>query len=201
MSNRMLLDRTTQLETGRMILRPYRRDDGPCLYAASQRNREHFERYESGNFLMKIHTEEEAETLARELAAAWTRRAYFVLGIWDKASGMWAGQVYVGPIDWCLPHFEMGYVADVDHEGRGLISEAVRAVLRMLFKTMGAHRVQIRCDDTNERSARVAERCGFAQEGHLREDKRHPDGSVSGTLVYRMLRSDWQALHGRPIDL
>ena len=37
-------------------------------------------------------------------------------------------------------------------------------------------------DDTNARSARVAERCGFRLEGRVREDHRQPDGSLTGTF-------------------
>jgi aminoglycoside 6'-N-acetyltransferase len=37
----------------------------------------------------------------------------------------------------------------------------------------------------------VAERCGFTQEGHLRETKRNTDGTISGTLYYGLLRREF----------
>jgi len=79
------------------------------------------------------------------------------------------------------------------HEGRGFITEAVQATLRFIFEHLGAHRVRIHCDDTNERSYRVAERCGFVREGHIRENKRHPDGTKSGTLYFGLLKSELEA--------
>jgi RimJ/RimL family protein N-acetyltransferase len=89
----------------------------------------------------------------------------------------------------------MGYVADVDHESQGSVSEAVRAVLRCLvFGPLQAHRVSLRCDDANERSIQVAERCGFKREAHLRENKRAPDGSLTGTFVYALLCREFEAL-------
>ncbi len=56
-----------------------------------------------------------------------------------------------------------------------------------------AQRVCLECDDTNLRSIHVAERCGFVQEGHIRENKRNPDGTISGKLHYGMLKSEYSA--------
>jgi ribosomal-protein-alanine N-acetyltransferase len=99
----------------------------------------------------------------------------------------------VGPVNWKTPEFEMGYIVDQAHEGQGYVSEAVRGALGLVFDHLGAQRASIHCDDTNLRSARVAERCGFALEGHVREDHRHPDDSVTGTLHYGILRREFEA--------
>ncbi len=56
---------------------------------------------------------------------------------------------------------EIGYWLRPDREGGGVISAAVRALLRVAFEVDGAERVVIRCDQANTRSAAVAERCGF----------------------------------------
>jgi len=63
----------------------------------------------------------------------------------------------------------------------------VRAVVKELFENVKAHRIQIEIDETNARSISVAERCVFVREGHLREKKKHPDGTYSGTLFYGLL--------------
>jgi RimJ/RimL family protein N-acetyltransferase len=52
--------------------------------------------------------------------------------------------------------------------------------------------VRLECDDTNVRSQRVAERCGFTRIGHARENRRNPDGSLSGTLYYSLLKSEYK---------
>lgn len=186
----MLVDIPTRFETERLLLRCYRPGDGALYFAASQRNRAHLARYESGNVLMGIHSEEEAEAAVRQLHAAWAARDCFFVGVFEQATGDWVGQVYVGPADWDLPEFEIGYVADVAHEGRGYVTEAVRATLQFLFEQLHARRVSLHCDDTNVRSRRVAERCGMVLEGHLRENKRSADGAITGTLCYGLLRSD-----------
>jgi len=56
-----------------------------------------------------------------------------------------------------------------------------------------AQRVRVECDDANLRSHRVAERCAMRREGHIRENKRNPDGTLSGTVYFRLLKSEFEA--------
>ena len=161
-------------------------------YAASKRNRSHLATFESGNALMNLQNETQAEALVREFAAAWVARHYFFMGIFEQDTDEWVGQVYVGPTNWELPEFTIGYIADVKHEGKGYISEAVKRVLQMLFEDMGAHRVQSDCHEDNRRSRRLLERCGFRQEGHLVENRKNPDGSFHGDLLFGLLRREYK---------
>jgi aminoglycoside 6'-N-acetyltransferase len=190
--HKLLLDIPTCLETQRLLLRGYRSGDGPWFYKMSQANRAHLARYEAGNVVMSIQTPEDAEVVVRGLANAWTARDCFFLGAFEKQTGAFVAQVYVGPVHWDLPEFQVGYFVDREHEGRGYVTEAVTAALRFIFEHLNAHRVRLECDDTNVRSSRVAERCGFVREGHIRENKRHADGSLSGTLHYGLLRSEFE---------
>lgn len=189
--NKFLLDIPERMETKRLILRAYRAGDGAMYYAAGIRNREHLAEFESGNVLLHLKSKEHAEAVVRELAADWVCRKCFFIGILEKASAEWAGQVYVGPTNWELPEFTIGYVADVRHEGKGYISEAVTRVLDMLFRDMGAHRVKSDCHENNTRSWRLLERCGFRREGHLVENRRNADGSFHGDYLYGLLRREY----------
>jgi ribosomal-protein-alanine N-acetyltransferase len=189
--HKLLLDIPTRIETERLYLRCYQAGDGLWYYEMSQRNKPHLARYESGNAVMTIDTEEGAEIVVREFAATWAARDAFFLGAFRRDADEFVAQIYIGAVNWDLPEFELGYFADVEHEGQGYVTEAARAALRFAFEHLGARRVRLRCDDTNVRSFRVAERCGMVREGHIREDKRNADGSVSGTLHYGMLRDEF----------
>ncbi len=103
--NKFLVDIPERLESERLILRAYRAGDGPIYYAAGIRNRNHLAEYESGNVLMQLHSEEHAEATVRQLAADWVARNCFFIGLFEKTTGVWAGQVYVGPTNWALPEF------------------------------------------------------------------------------------------------
>jgi RimJ/RimL family protein N-acetyltransferase len=93
-------------------------------------------------------------------------------------------------IDWAVPRFEIGYWVRRSLEGKGYVSEAVRALTRLAFGTLGAQRVEIHCGHRNLRSQRVAERCGFVLEGRLRNQRRETTGELRDTLVYALLPSD-----------
>jgi ribosomal-protein-serine acetyltransferase len=195
--HRLLLELPERLETERLVLRPYRAGDGPVYFAVCQRNREHLVPYEADNPARKVQTVEDAEVLVRQFAADWISRRAFFLGAWHKDDGAFAAQVYVGATSWELPEFEIGYFVDRDHEGRGFVVEAVKACLSFAFEALGAHRASLRCSDTNARSSRVAERCGFVLEGHLRQTDRRirrEDGTLGGVLLYGMLREEFEAL-------
>lgn len=183
-----------RIETERLYLRPYDVGDGALDFAAGTRNREHLSVFEFGNVLNQLTSETHAETVVRELRANWNSRTNFFLGIFERATDEWTGQVYVGPTNWELPEFTIGYVAKVNYEGRGYISEAMRGVLQMLFMDMGAHRVCSDCNERNNRSRRLLERCGFKREGHLRENRRSPDGTLHGDYLYGRLRREYPQL-------
>ncbi|MHB8071655.1 MAG: GNAT family N-acetyltransferase [Candidatus Cryosericum sp.] len=148
--------------------------------------------FESDNVVMEIHNLEDAEVIARDLAANWVARRCFFLGVFDKRNDEFVAQVYIGPVNWDLPEFDIGYFADVDHEGQGYVTEAVRRVVQFIFESLKAQRVSLECSDSNTRSVRVAERCGMTKEGAFRQNRKDPDGTLSGTLHYAILRSEYE---------
>ena len=155
--HRLPMEMPTCFQSERLRLRRYEAGDGAWYYARGQKNRAHLARYESGNELMSVRGEEDAEVLVRRFVVDWLARKHFHLGAFEKGSGEFVAQICVGPTNWDLPDFHLGYLADCEHEGQGFVSEAARATLRFVFRHLGAHRVHGECDDTNVRSARVLE--------------------------------------------
>ena len=193
--HKLLLELPDRIETERLYLRPYRAGDGAWYFAMSQKNRQHLTQFEADNVAMGIGSEEEAEIIVRDLAASWVSRECFFMGIFLKESDEFVGQFYIGPHDWKIPEFRIGFFADVDHEGRGHISEATGAVLRFIFEHLKAHRVSAECDETNTRSHSVMERCGMVREAHFRKNHRHTDGSFTGTFFYGILKSEFDKIN------
>jgi RimJ/RimL family protein N-acetyltransferase len=188
----MLPEIPIRFETKRLILRRYHTGDGAWYYEGGQKNHQHLQRFESGNVILSLEDEEDGEKVIGELAAEWNAHKSFFLGAFEKSTGQFAAQIYIGVVNWQLPEFEIGYFADKDHEGRGYVTEAVRGTLVFIFQHLKAHRVSLHCSDKNERSRRVAEHCGFIREGHLRETHLQPDGTFSGDFSYGLLRSEFE---------
>jgi ribosomal-protein-serine acetyltransferase len=86
---------------------------------------------------------------------------------------------------------EIGYWIDQDHQGKGLVTMAARALVEYAIGTCGMNRVEIRCDPRNERSAAVAKRLGFKLDGVLRENTVISD-QVVDMAVWSMLAKEWQ---------
>jgi ribosomal-protein-alanine N-acetyltransferase len=63
----------------------------------------------------------------------------------------------------------LGYRLDGEHEGTGLMFEALQAVLSHAFGPLGLHRVMANHLPENLRSARLLRRLGFAVEGYARD--------------------------------
>ncbi len=181
-----------QWETERLILRPYSEDDASWYYQMSLRNRDHLRRYESGNVAMSLTGEEHTRTTLGKLATYWDEGTCYFVGVFDRTTGDFVAQVYVGPFNRKPVEFIIGYIADCVHEGRGYVTEAVTATVASIFDYLGADQVRIHCDEGNERSRRVAERCGFRLEKTFPEEKQGADGALQmcTTAVYLRLRSD-----------
>jgi len=71
-------------------------------------------------------------------------------------------QVVRGAFDSCV----LGYNLAEEAQGRGYMTETVRAVVDFAFRRWGLHRVAAAYMPRNERSAAVLARCGFKVEGH-----------------------------------
>lgn len=105
-------------------------------------------------------------------------------------SGAVAGFIGFHAVDWNHRSTSIGYWLAADQQGRGTMTEAVRALTTLAFEEWRMNRVEIRVAVENSRSAAVPERLGFVREGVLRQAERHADGFKDNT-VYSMLAAEW----------
>jgi len=69
---------------------------------------------------------------------------------------------------------EIGYWVAPQARGRGVCTRAVRLVSRWVLERPGMERLQLRADEENIASRKVAENAGFTQEGILRSSRYNP---------------------------
>lgn len=134
-------------------------------------------------------TLEETQNFVREAQAKFAARQELGLQMRRKSDGVLVGMTGFHNIDWAVPKLEIGYWARTHYTGQGYITEAVLRLTEFAFDTLGVNRVEIRMDDRNERSWRVAERAGFTLEGILRNEERAPSGLLRDTRIYAKVRS------------
>jgi ribosomal-protein-serine acetyltransferase len=106
------------------------------------------------------------------------------------------GVVGFRQIDWPNRCAEIGYWLDQAHQGRGVMTSAVAALIDHAFSSLRLNRLEIRTDVENAPSRAVAERLGFRYEGTLRQSYRVTGERYSDDAVYSLLASDPRATLG-----
>jgi ribosomal-protein-alanine N-acetyltransferase len=86
---------------------------------------------------------------------------------------------------------ELGYVLSRRYWGRGLMSEAVRAMIAFGFERMGLNRIEARCIAENVASARVMEKAGMTHECTLRQ-REFLKGAYRDIKLYAILKSEYR---------
>lgn len=71
------------------------------------------------------------------------------------------GLVYLKKLDWTKKQGELAYCIGYQYEGKGFISEAIRALSEYAFKELKIKTLQIIVHETNNASIKVAKKCGF----------------------------------------
>jgi len=184
----ILIDLPDVIETERLVLRAPRPGDGAAINEAI------LETWDALQCWMPWARERpsvaESEEVARQHSAAFVTRADLPMVVLRKDSGMYVGGTGLHRMDWAVPRFEIGYWVRRSCEGQGYVSEAVMALTRFAFATLAAQRVEIHCSHRNERSQRVAERCGYVLEARLRNHGRETTGELRDKLVYALVPDD-----------
>jgi ribosomal-protein-serine acetyltransferase len=112
-------------------------------------------------------------------------------------AGLWyqdrfAGVVGTHKINRLYRKVELGYWLGESVQGKGIMTEACRAMVTHLFAERDVNRVEICCAAGNAKSAAIPRRLGFRHEGTLREAE-HSGGTFHDLLVFGMLKRDWPA--------
>lgn len=86
---------------------------------------------------------------------------------------------------------DISYIAARELWGKGIVGEALCAVLDFGFGHMNLHSVEAGVTPGNNASTRMLEKLGFCLEGHLRESFLVEDVFVD-SLIYSLLQRDWE---------
>ena len=167
-------------------LRSFGQNDAEELYRLVDANRAHLAEWLPWAGDSRLET---IETFLRRVRQQADDDNGFQAAIVDP-EGAIAGVVGFHGVDWSNRSTSLGYWLAEDHQGRGTMTEAVRAMTAHAFETWRLNRVEIRVAVGNARSARVPERLGFVKEGILRRAERHGD-SFKDNVVYSMLADEW----------
>lgn len=145
-----------RLETERLVLRPWRESDFQDFYE--------YARVDGVGQMAGWLPHRDLEESRRILSHFIANRRCFALEHEGKVIGSLGVEEYSEasyPELSALAGRELGYVLSKDYWGRGLMPEAVRAVIGYLFDAVGLDFILVGHFERNARSRRVIEKCGF----------------------------------------
>ena len=87
---------------------------------------------------------------------------------------------------------EMGYDLAREHWGKGIMTEAMNAVIDFGFEKMELNRIEVFIMPRNKRSIKLIKNLGFKREGLLRQRYFDEFGNYADDILFSMLRSDWK---------
>jgi RimJ/RimL family protein N-acetyltransferase len=120
------------------------------------------------------YTEADARAYIRLCREGWGDGTLTNFAITDAETGDVAGSVGVRWVDPEQGVAEVGYWVAPEARGRGVCTRAVRLVSRWVIAEQGAERLQLRADELNGASRKVAVNAGFTEEGVLRSSRYNP---------------------------
>lgn len=86
---------------------------------------------------------------------------------------------------------EIGYILNKKYWNKGIMTEALKTILKFGFEKMDLNRIELRCDERNIGSARVMEKNGLKHEGMLRQ-KRFQKGEFVNIKCYSILKEEYE---------
>jgi RimJ/RimL family protein N-acetyltransferase len=178
----LLIECPNELRSERLLLRTPQGGDGRLIYPSVRESLGELKPWMP--WASDDYSEEASEQWCRRAAAEFITRQQLQFAMFLREDQSHIGSVGVPRLDWNVPKGEIGYWLRTRYCGRGLMSEAVNVLVQFLFEQLHFKRIEIRTDERNQRSSRVAERCGFVLEGTLRADCRDNDGSLRNTRIY-----------------
>lgn len=120
----------------------------------------------------------------------------------DARTGQAFGSTSLFDIDAAHRRMELGHTwIGASHRRTAANTEAKRLVLGHAFETLGAVRVQLKCDERNAPSAAAIARVGAVREGVWRNQMILADGHRRNAIVFSILDTEWPAVRQRLDDL
>ena len=111
------------------------------------------------------------------------------LGIWHE--GQWVGSIGFNYWDKANRKDTVGYWLAEKFQGRGIMTDAVRALITYGFTEMNLNRIKILCAVENTKSRAVPERLGLVSEDVTRQCEWLYDHFID-SVTYSILSSEWK---------
>lgn len=114
------------------------------------------------------------------------------IGIALRSGGRLIGDCGIHVLETDSRIAEIGITIAPDFQSMGYATEALNAILQLLFSRLGKHRVFASVDPSNRPSMALMRRIGLRQEGHFVQSLWFKDSWVDD-VVFALLASEWRS--------
>ena len=177
---------TRELKTPRLLLRPFRPEDGDAMFRNWARDPQ-VTRY----LTWQAHAD---LAVSRQLAAHWAAESekadFYQWAIVPHDLGEPIGSISVVKQEEVLASCELGYCIGKAWWGQGLTAEALRAVIEYLIREVGFLRVSALHDADNPNSGKVMRKAGMKREGTLRRSGKNNSNPCCDLVLYSILAEE-----------
>lgn len=182
---------TVRIETERLILRRFQREDAEAVFRnyESDARMTEFLRWKPAKALS------EARAVVEEWVDSYDDPAFYQWAIELKSLGEPVGTISVVGRDERTDTLHIGYCVGSRWWRRGIATEAFSAIIPFLFREVEANRIEAQHDPKNPNSGAVMRKCGLKYEGTLRQADWSNRGIVDACM-YSLLRAEWEQLNG-----
>ena len=176
---------TNVVETPRLVLRPFAREDAQAM----------FDNWASDPAVTKFlswptyRSVEDAHSILNVWLDNYEKPDFYQWAIVLKELNQPIGSISVVNSDDRVDMVEIGYCIGRNWWGRGIMPEALSAVMVYLFDEVGMQRIEAGHDPDNPASGAVLRKCGLQYEGTLRRRIRSNRG-ITDVAWYSILKEE-----------
>lgn len=165
---------TIQLETNRLILRRFSRDDAEAVFHnwASDDEVTRFLTWPTHQSI------DDSRGFIDFCVNGYSQQSFYQWGIVVKDTKELIGNIAVVKIIDEIDRLELGWVIGRKYWGNGYTAEAAREIVHLLFEEVGANCIYAGHDVNNPNSGRVMQKIGMKYEGILRQSGLNNQGIV-----------------------
>lgn len=183
----MITNKGTQtIKTERLILRRFTPCDAREMYEnwASDERVTRFLTWQAHN------SPKDTKKIVKKWCKDYKNPALYLWAM--EFGGKIIGSISVVELDENSERADLGYCMGYAYWNKGIMTEAVSAVIDFLFSEIGVNRIGIRHAVKNPGSGRVAQKCGMAYEGTMREYFKNAAGELLDISFYGILKREWE---------
>lgn len=144
--------------------------------------------------IMTHSLEESRQNLENAVAQSQSAdRSQYFFAIEEKESGAFVGTAGYTVTDVCPvgKTAHIGYFILPEYHGQGIMTEALREIIRFALEEDGVYRLETGCITENRASERVMQKCGFIKEAERKAYVWH-DGQLKDRVEYHLLLDEWE---------